>query len=317
MASTPGPQSAPDPGTATPGAISWRPLGLSEIYDGAIDSIRANPRSVLGISLGLAGLQAAATTAAVQAVASLPVDDALTLVVQMPLLVLSLLVSLLATGLLTSIVAAGLLGQRLDAGQSWRRLRHRWLPLIGLTLLITIIAIALVAAPFVLGLALLAAGNAAGFLVMLVLLVPAGLAAAYLSVRWVLAPPVLILEGRGVLASMKRSGQLIRRSWWRVFGILLLGYVLVTFVASVLSLPAQLLASIGLVSPDLDQWALPAGTAAATLISGLVTLPFVAAMLTLLYVDIRIRREGLDLDLALAGPAARHSGLDLYRESAP
>ena len=64
---------------------------------------------------------------------------------------------------------------------------------------------------------------------------------ALLYVRLSLATPALVLEHAPVLTSFRRSWVLVRRSFWRVLGILLLAVLVGTAVASVLQLPFSLL----------------------------------------------------------------------------
>jgi hypothetical protein len=93
-----------------------------------------------------------------------------------------------------------------------------------------------------------------------------------------------------------------------VFGILLLTFAIGTFVSQVVQLPFALVGAGspgGLVDPQADvlgtrslvMTAIGAGIAA-TLVS-----PFTAGVRALLYVDRRMRAEGLDVSLAAAADA--------------
>ncbi|GAC1578418.1 MAG: hypothetical protein NVS3B24_10810 [Candidatus Dormibacteria bacterium] len=114
----------------------------------------------------------------------------------------------------------------------------------------------------------------------------------YLVVRWSFVYQAFYLERAGVGGAFARSGRLTTNSWWRVFGIRLLARVIVTVIAFVLgllfSLPTFLL-PIGGIRQSI-----------AGLLGALVTaalLPFGALVLTLLYLDQRVRLEALDLQL--------------------
>jgi hypothetical protein len=95
----------------------------------------------------------------------------------------------------------------------------------------------------------------------------------------------------------------VRGSWWRTFGIYLLATILASVVASVLAVPFAL-AGTFLSLDSLASGSLPltytVPLALGTLVTGVVTLPFSAGVVALLYVDRRIRREALDLELARA-----------------
>jgi len=102
---------------------------------------------------------------------------------------------------------------------------------------------------------------------------------------------------------MRRSWALVQGAWWRTFGIYLLGSILAAIVSSVLAIPFALvgtLASIG----SLENGELPLtytiATSLATLVSSTVVLPFTSGIVSLLYIDRRIRREALDIELARA-----------------
>lgn len=304
----------PRPFAVAPGVVPLRLLSLGEIYDGSISAVRANPRAMLGIAALMAAATALADglSAAWLADPLAVADDAVFLLGSLIPLAVSFLATLIATGLLTAVVAAAVLGREMTAGQAWRAAGGRLVALLGVTLAVGVIVGALLLLPIVAGILLGIANPVVGLLLGVLLMIPAAGLAIYLSVAWLLAPPVLILEGRGVIDSLRRSRLLVARSWWRILGIALLGYVLVSLVASILALPASIIEAVVTISPDAAPYALPLARAAASLISGIVTIPFSAAMITLLYVDVRMRREGLDLDLAFAPPAPDLPILEAY-----
>jgi hypothetical protein len=117
-------------------------------------------------------------------------------------------------------------------------------------------------------------------------------------VRLSLAPCALVLEKIGVRESLRRSWALVKGDWWRVFGISLLTMVIAGFVTLLIQLPFELLGG-GLNGDALAARALIfsaiGGIVASTLIQ-----PFSAGVRALLYVDRRMRAEGLDVALAAA-----------------
>ncbi len=115
----------------------------------------------------------------------------------------------------------------------------------------------------------------------------------WIMVRWSVAIPALLTEGVGPARSLGRSWALVKGRWWRTCGIL----VVVYFLQSVLvyAVGALVLAVAALVpglSRDFQSALVTAGTTVAGSIVGVV--PFVA--ITLLYFDLRVRREAFDLD---------------------
>lgn len=104
--------------------------------------------------------------------------------------------------------------------------------------------------------------------------------------------PVIGAEGLGPIAAMKRSANLVGSRFWPVLGINLLIGIVETLLAIALGgLPEFLGLWFGL---DVA-WAL---VAVGNIISAVIATPFVAAATVLLYLDLRVRSEGLDLDIA-------------------
>ena len=115
----------------------------------------------------------------------------------------------------------------------------------------------------------------------------------------------MVLEREGPVRALARSWRLVRGSFWRVFGITLLAGLIVVVTAGVLQIPFGLLAAMAGGGNSL----LPStgGNVAGILISavggvvaGAVARPISAGVAVLLYVDLRMRREGLDLVLQTA-----------------
>jgi hypothetical protein len=123
----------------------------------------------------------------------------------------------------------------------------------------------------------------------LALVVPAIVPMAWYAV----VSPVIACEDAGPLRAMGRSFQLCKRR----FGAVLATCLLTALVHEVLT---GALSALGAAAVELDvaaAWAVNTAVAAAAL---LVTMPFVAGVATLLYLDLRVRTEGLDIELAAA-----------------
>ena len=114
------------------------------------------------------------------------------------------------------------------------------------------------------------------------------------------------------MTALARSWRLVRRSFWRVLGILLLASIVVSVAAPSCSFPFSLLRRTPVVRAASSGYRKPLGAAViiggvGTIVAGTVTRPISAAVTVLLYVDMRIRKEGLDLALRTAaggGPLA-------------
>jgi hypothetical protein len=105
----------------------------------------------------------------------------------------------------------------------------------------------------------------------LILLIAPGL---YLLTIWCLIVPVIVLEGAGVGAAFSRSRALVRGNGWNVLGVIVLVFLLLLGVEIVLGLILTAL-------PDSVQ-SLISG-----IVSGTLTAPYLALVLTLSYFRLR------------------------------
>lgn len=305
-----------------PGVVPLRPLGLGEVLDGAVGVMRRYPRPALGLSALVALVTTACNVlllvtafspllevdqAALDGGDTAAVEDALGGLFAGGVLtaLLSLVSGAVLTGALAAVVGKAVLGEPFSFSQAWAQVRSRLIPLVGLALLVLAIVYGVLVLAVVAGSVLIAVGGAAAALVAVPLMIGGAVAAVWLYVRLALAPCALVLERVGVLTSLRRSAVLVRRDWWRVFGILLLTFVIGTFVSQVVQLPFALLGAGSpgaMFDPDADVLAtrsLVLSAIGAGVASTLVA-PFTAGVRALLYVDRRIRAEGLDVSLAAA-----------------
>jgi hypothetical protein len=320
-----------NPWSAKPpnGIIPLRPLALGELYDGAFQAIRSNPRTMIGVSalvvLIVTLIAAVPQAASLQAIGSLAnIDDPSSITPEqiagsvggasVGLLVPQLLTSIAITvlsGMLMVAVSAAVLGRRTPLATLWGQVRRRVLALLGLSLITSITPLVVFAACFVPGLLVLVSGQSdVGGGILLVLGFPIGFVlCAWLWVKWSLAAPALLLEGQGVGSALGRSWFLARGTFWRLFGILLLTVILVAILGGIVSAPFSAIA--GVFQPPVDNpleaYASFTDNLVRTLITGIgqiiagaVLYPFSAAVTALLYVDVRMRREGLDVELMRA-----------------
>jgi hypothetical protein len=121
---------------------------------------------------------------------------------------------------------------------------------------------------------------AIGIAIGLLLLVLPGI---YVAVRWYFVPQAVVIEGRRAAGALARSSQVVQGFWWRTLGLVVLVNIAVVVPGLVLSAPFTAVAD----GADRQVWALIGAVAAET-----ITAPFVALFSTLLYYDLRARREG-------------------------
>lgn len=319
---------APGPQAAKPGIIPLRPLAVGEILDGAVATMRAHWRTVLGISLIVAVVAQTAITVVTglwfqgsRSAPSLADDNVPPLRESLQQMLnslaasgitaaIGLLAAIIVTGLLTMVVSRAVLGRSVSTGEAWRDARTQLPRLLGLLVLLPLLITAICAVGVAPGLIVTATGTLeAGLLLTLLGGLAAGVVSIWLGVRFSLASPALMLEKQGVITAMRRSAKLVRGSWWRVLGVQLLAYLLVGIVEFIIQIPATIIAFV-IGGENLMDWA--NGTSNTTswsflvvlgigaVISSTITFPITAGVTALLYMDQRIRREALDLELARA-----------------
>jgi hypothetical protein len=117
-----------------------------------------------------------------------------------------------------------------------------------------------------------------------------------------LSTPAYVLEGGTVGDALRRSRVLVKGAWWRTFGILLLAWVVVGFLTLVF-----FLTSVFVLATSPDTFGEVGGnltvtghvvSALGSLLATTIATPVLSGATVLLYVDRRIRREGLDVILA-------------------
>ena len=301
-----------------PGVVPLRPLTLGDIFGGALQTVRHNPKATVGLAavvtfgFMLIPMLATVVFGAVGEVPSFDIAAEESAEADMANVALgvstlgsalfSVLASIVVTGLIVRVVEAAVVGEKITAGEAWRRSRRRLPPLLGLTMLVFVGVIVVLGVTIGLGLAVGVATDSTLLAVLFGIL--GGLlgvvGTVFLFTRYLLlAPPSLVLEGRGVFASLARAGQLSRRGFWRLFGIYLLANLLTSAIAQVIAIPFGILSVVLLL-------VLPGGWAVvgmllvtyiSTVLTGALVSPFNAAVLALQYYDQRFRKEGLDIQL--------------------
>ncbi|WP_029291870.1 hypothetical protein [Cellulomonas sp. HZM] len=311
---------APAPGAwrpvaAQPGIVPLRPLGLGEILDGSFRAVRANPRVMFGLS-------AIVVTVAVvlqyvlgwyiapfvggalsdiddvdPAAGSVDLGASFGQALTTPI---TSLATTVLTGWLIISVSRSVIGQRVEMREVLRS-RRIWLVL-GYTVLAAI-AVAVAVAVVVVPVVLLATSGSGGLAALVGVLGGIALLVALFVAftRTLLVPPALMLEGRRLWPTFGRAWRLTRGSFWRLFGIYLLVSVIVSVVTQIIVTPATLLGTFAFGGPDAFGAIVIA--AFASIIALTLSTTFLASVVALLYIDVRMRREGLDVELARAAGA--------------
>ena len=306
-----------------PGIVPLRPLSVGEVLDGSFSTIRKHPRIVFGFAAVLAVAAALIRLGVGLALNNVPgtfgstsfstnsTDSSgdnlhstgLSATGYLVSLVVNALCVALLAGIVTGVVGKAVIGQPADGREILRSIRKRWFGL----LMVSILAEILPFTPFVLvilgillGLVSPGLGVAGGVLGGIAAVVLGGLLWGRLAV----AVPIFILERRGPGASIARSWRLVRGAFWRTWGLRALVTIIVSIASSVLSLPVYFVIFASALNGHTPSTASLVLLVIASAGVWMLTQPLIAAALTLIYVDRRMRAEGLDLQLTQAARAA-------------
>jgi hypothetical protein len=271
-----------------PGIVPLRPLGVGEILDGAITAVRRAPSLLLVsgvvavitvlthflLSVGLR-TDADGTTSGSDVVRGLGLALLSVAVSSIGVLVVS------AVGAV--VVREGILGRHVRSSAAWEEVRPRLGTVVGAALLGTLawgsLAITLIGIPF----------------------------AVFLYVAWRFATVVAVVEGGTVRGVLRRSRRVTANRWWRACGVLLLIALVVAVVSEIVTIPFVIVAGgtgflTGGTSLSTQTLAI---VAVGQLVATTLVTPFTACATAILYVDLRMRGEGLDVALrqAASGPS--------------
>jgi hypothetical protein len=278
-------------GTTAPasGWIPLRPLGAGDILSGSFTLIRQNPAATLGLTASvITGLAVAMVV--IFAIAA----DSSGAVVLLALPTV-LAAYALQVGGLAAVMGRGLLGRKLGIAEAVRQSRTGWV-------LLTILVLALGAA--LIWLPLIAMLKGWG-------IIPALLLTAWLAVMSSLVVPVVVLERRGPLAAIGRSWRLILSSYWRVFWVYFLTYLMTSTIGFVINFPlgfaSGLIGGVWLGNDAAVSVAMVIYAIAEIVIVSL-TATIQIGVLVLVYADMRMRKEGMDLVLHQAALNQRLTG---------
>jgi hypothetical protein len=316
-ASTPPQPGGPSRGMPTyrswqPGFMPLRPLNLGDFLSLPVKAISANRQVILGGPLLCTVISMLVISGAVtlfvidqQDYFRYTYGDFKPLSGETIAAIIVAIVAYIATDaaartLIIPGISRAILGERITLGRAWALSRPRIAQVLLLYLLITIGA-----GTVVLALVGLSYSGAAALVVLLVLaLIPAGL---YLSVLAGVAVSALVLERLSAPAALSRAHSLMKGNAWRLIGSFLVVSIVLYFVNSAVSTVTEVVV-IGVSAAGISLAAIIIVfilfVIITTVVSSMIGYSFLGSVLTLMYVDLRIRNEGFDVDLARAAEAA-------------
>lgn len=309
-----------------PGIVPLHPFGFGTILGRSFQALRQNPGVLLGFALCVQAVAYIVVIVVVGVVAFAsfsrldtltPGSDeyeavtagsiALTAVVGVLLSLASGALGVIIQGIVVTQVSAAVVAEKQTLGTLWRRVRPAAWRLVGyafaVLLLVTLAVGVLGGALVALGFAVLPLAIVLGILLVLAA-IPLW---AWLSTKLVLVPAVLILEGGTIPNAIARSWRLTRRRFWSTWGVLVIVSLTFSVLSQIAGVPLQFVAmALGQVfSPTGDPEV--SGLIAILVVAGLtqvlqiliqcVALIVQSTATGLIYVDCRMRHEGLDHDL--------------------
>ncbi|MCU1517735.1 MAG: hypothetical protein JWQ75_2456 [Pseudarthrobacter sp.] len=305
-----------------PGIIPLRPLMFGEVIDGSFQTIRRNAKAMLGAAL-LAQSLAVVLTAVLTAgsltsatslqtwLVGLSERDAIGvgiafLGVVLLVTILTLFLSAVLQGAMVVPVARSVLNRTTGFRQMWTLARSRAGALILLACFLGLGGILYFALLFGIAVLVITSMDAMGALILLPIFFGGVVVAVWIYIKLLVAPAAIVIEELGALAGIRRSWQLTGGNWWRLFGITLVVSIMIGIIGQVVTIPVSLLPGFytGVVSPHggLEQ-AVPVAvamavvTAVITALVGAVGYAFQTSVMALLYLDLRMRKDGLDISL--------------------
>jgi hypothetical protein len=318
----------PLPQAPKPGIIPLRPLGLGDILSGAFAAISKNPlvnivmplllglvTAVVGIAVGLPLASplnnwltsivsyrvAAEFTAAGMPIAEIAAIYAVTIACGLALIVTAPIIA----GLVTVSTSRSVIGEKALASQVWERFRPRLGATIGWHLLIA--ALGVLGAALVGGIIAvtvsLTAPVAAPVAILLAILFyfAAVVLSIWVSTKIILSTPAVVLENTSMGKAAAHGWNLSKGLFWRILGITILASLIASVALSAVSGGFSI--AMGAIAFTGSWTGISVLIAALVGIIGALSLVLTSAVAALLYIDARIRKEGLAESLLAAANA--------------
>jgi hypothetical protein len=303
-------------------------MTLGTILGASFRVLRRNPRPVFGLALLIEGITVVASAGVIalvfvntfarltNATSAGAADKIANGSIGLLLLAYAVPITLgvcgmaIGQGIFSIEVARGTLGEKLTLGGLWRRAKGRlgaligWFwAIVGIVLGVYIVFVILV----VIAVAIGTTGSVAVAVILGILFFLGVIVlGVWLATKLSLVPAALMIERLPLRRAIGRSWSLTRGYFWRTFGIELLVIFIINTATSVVTAPLELIyiAVASLFNQTENQStaiiiAVIVGVVSVILVVvlGAVAAVVQAATYALIYIDLRIRKEALDVDL--------------------
>jgi hypothetical protein len=255
--------------------LPLRQMGIGELVDGAVKLYRRDWLALIGMAaivlVPVTFLQLWATQSMVGSVYAFETEaefEAMTaqlIVVTIVFVAVQLLiVQPFLVAAISRAAADAYLGERVTLGRTFRYALSRLPAILWITIITSIATI-----------------------VGLFLFIIPGIIA---MIRLSLTPAVVVVEDVRGTSAVGRSWRLTQGHFWRVLGTLILSGLISAIGAAVIQVPSEAISMM--IGPD--GWPVSALGAA---VASVVVTPFSLLIVVLLYFDLRVRKEGYDIEV--------------------
>jgi len=204
-------------------------------------------------------------------------------------LAVMLLLNMLAQAFIFYCAFQDMRGRPINMGDSLKLSLARFFPLIGLGLIVVLVMIGLVVIVSLLLFAVAGSGATALTVIPFVILLVILFTLRFLI--WSMATPVCVVERAGPFRSLRRSRELTKGYRWKILGLLALVIIPGLVVGVIVGAIAGAVAALA-----------PAGGASVAVSQGIgliwnaLWFGFVAVIFAVAYHDLRVAKEGVDID---------------------
>lgn len=309
-----------------PGLIPLRPLGFGTLLGAPFLALKRNPKATFGSALLVQAVSVVISLLVIGVItfffvsritAARPEDQDAVAAGGIAGIIIGALIPFLITligtvflqGVIVTEVARATLGEKLTLKAVWKatwpRLGHLLLWVLVATLAVLVVLAAITAIVWllvVLGGGFVAAGVIIAILAGIALLV----AGVWVSIKLSIVPSIIVLERATMVAAIRRSWRLTDGYFWRTLGVQYLIAFIVGTVSQVVVTPISFLyvMAVSTIDPtgtSAESWIGPIILYAIMIVLSLlvasITSVVSSAAIALIYVDLRMRKEGLDLEL--------------------